>query len=87
MPTGCLLEVTEPLNDEDAHPKILSNSFSAVALMDYTPGGYDEAGLSKDDKLRVYKKHNHWCYVVKEGSGIRGWAPSWCELRYILIKL
>ena len=45
--------------------------------MDYSPRGSDEISMKKDDKLRVFKRYNHWSYVIKEGTGDRGWTPSW----------
>ncbi|TIA74606.1 hypothetical protein E3P91_00844 [Wallemia ichthyophaga] len=76
VPTGCLLEVSSLSNDA-TQMQILSNSYAATALIKYTANTHNECGLHKDDKLRVYKKHNHWCYVVKEPNGERGWTPSW----------
>jgi hypothetical protein len=45
--------------------------------MDYQRKAEDELDLQPDDLLRVFKKYNHWSYVVKEDSGERGWVPSW----------
>ncbi|TIB93911.1 hypothetical protein E3Q18_00798 [Wallemia mellicola] len=81
VPTGCLLEVSN-LTSSPNQIQILSNSYGATALMNYQPNSKDECGLQKEDKLRVYKKHNHWCYVVKDSNGERGWAPSWCEFYF-----
>ena len=78
VPTGCLLEVSS-ISTDATQMQIRSNSYGATALMHYTAGTKDECSLQKDDKLRVYKKHNHWCYVVKEAHGERGWTPSWCK--------
>lgn len=34
--------------------------------------------LKKEDKLRVFKRYNHWSYCVLEnGNHDRGWVPSW----------
>jgi len=34
--------------------------------------------LKKDDRLRVFKRYNHWSYCVQEGGAWkRGWVPSW----------
>jgi len=54
----------------------VSTSYPGVALMDWLPQGDHELDLVKDDMLRVFKRYNHWSYVVKE-SGRRGWVPSW----------
>lgn len=37
--------------------------------------GDEELDLEKDDKLRVFKRYNHWSYAVKEEGGDRGWVP------------
>ncbi|KAG8854465.1 Adaptor for signal transduction [Tulasnella sp. 330] len=55
---------------------IISTSYPGIALMDWLPQGDHELDLVKDDMLRVFKRYNHWSYVVKEG-GRRGWVPSW----------
>jgi hypothetical protein len=31
--------------------------------MDYSPSGSDELALRKDDRLRVFKRYNHYSYV------------------------
>lgn len=56
---------------------VLSISYPKVALVEYKRKGDKELDLNKDDLLRVYKRYNHWSYVVKELSGDRGWVPSW----------
>ncbi|CAO1631259.1 unnamed protein product [Parajaminaea phylloscopi] len=34
--------------------------------------------LKKDDRMRVFKRYNHWSYCVQEGGNhARGWVPSW----------
>ncbi|CAO1617916.1 unnamed protein product [Sympodiomycopsis kandeliae] len=34
--------------------------------------------LRKDDRLKVFKRYNHWSYCVQEnGEHARGWVPSW----------
>ncbi|KIM88352.1 hypothetical protein PILCRDRAFT_814250 [Piloderma croceum F 1598] len=55
---------------------ILSASFQSVALRDYQAKGDGEIGLLTNDLVRVYKKYNHWAYIVQE-NGRRGWVPSW----------
>ncbi|KAJ3756582.1 hypothetical protein EV360DRAFT_47701 [Lentinula raphanica] len=56
---------------------IISTSFPGVALMQFKKNGEEELDLAKDDVLRVFKRYNHWSYVVKEDGGDRGWVPSW----------
>ncbi len=59
---------------------IISTSTPGIMLMDFSSG--DTLTLNKDDKLRVFKRYNHWSYCVKEGEDhSRGWVPSWCECR------
>jgi len=45
--------------------------------MDYKKQGEEEISLQKDDALRIFKRYNHWAYVVKEKGGDRGWVPAW----------
>ncbi|KAG9017107.1 Adaptor for signal transduction [Tulasnella sp. 427] len=67
----------KPMSDAPILPSsIVSTSYPGVALMDWQPQGDHELNLIKDDLLRVFKRYNHWSYVVKE-SGRRGWVPSW----------
>lgn len=67
----------KPMSDSPILPSsIVSTSYPGVALMDWQPQGDHELDLVKDDLLRVFKRYNHWSYVVKE-SGRRGWVPSW----------
>ncbi|KZV75306.1 hypothetical protein PENSPDRAFT_600332 [Peniophora sp. CONT] len=59
---------------------VIAKSFPSHALADYK--GKDDDGLFEldlvmDEALRVYKRYNHWAYVVKEKGGERGWVPSW----------
>ena len=87
VPQGCLLETTVPPSTFASTPvssaipinplSIISVSTPGVALMDYTPRGSDEISLKKEDRLRVFKRYNHWSYVIKETTGERGWTPSW----------
>ena len=57
---------------------IISTSTPGIMLMDFSSP--DGLTLSRDDKLRVFKRYNHWSYCVKEGDDhSRGWVPSWCE--------
>ncbi|KAG9036012.1 Adaptor for signal transduction [Tulasnella sp. JGI-2019a] len=66
-----------PMSDAPILPSsIISTSYPGIALMDWLPQGDHELDLVKDDILRVFKRYNHWSYVVKEG-GRRGWVPSW----------
>ena len=87
VPQGCLLEMSLPPPSFDStlvssstpiNPlDIVSVSTPGVALMDYAPRGSDEISMKKDDRLRVFKRYNHWSYVIKETTGERGWTPSW----------
>ncbi|KAH8920761.1 RA-domain-containing protein [Atractiella rhizophila] len=56
---------------------IISVSTPGVALMDYKPKGSEEVEMRKDERLRVYKRYNHWSYLCNESTGERGWVPSW----------
>ncbi|KAJ7719637.1 hypothetical protein DFH07DRAFT_761053 [Mycena maculata] len=77
-PAGCLLETNVPV--ASAGPilplNLISTSFRGIALMDYQKKGEEELDLVRDDVLHVFKRFNHWAYVVK-GDGGRGWVPSW----------
>ncbi|KIJ61269.1 hypothetical protein HYDPIDRAFT_97069 [Hydnomerulius pinastri MD-312] len=70
-----------PSNPESKTPilplGIRSTSCAGIALMDYKKMGEEELDLAKDNSLRVFKRYNHWSYVVKEEGGDRGWVPSW----------
>ncbi|PWN39510.1 hypothetical protein IE81DRAFT_23270 [Ceraceosorus guamensis] len=57
---------------------ITSTSTPGIMLMDYA-APEDRLDLKKDDRLRVFKRYNHWSYCVAEAEGhARGWVPSWC---------
>jgi protein STE50 len=56
---------------------ILSLSSSGIGLMDYKPRGVDELELRKDDRVKIYKRYNHWSYLCNESTADRGWVPSW----------
>ncbi|EST07108.1 Variant SH3 domain protein [Kalmanozyma brasiliensis GHG001] len=56
---------------------ITSTSTPGVMLMDYLSAEGD-LDLRKDERLRVFKRYNHWSYCVQERDGhARGWVPSW----------
>ncbi|SPO29327.1 probable MAP kinase pathway-interacting protein [Ustilago trichophora] len=56
---------------------ITSTSTPGIMLMDYQSAEGD-LDLSKDERLRVFKRYNHWSYCVQERDGhARGWVPSW----------
>ena len=56
---------------------ITSTSTPGIMLMDYK-SNEDNLDLRKDDRLRVFKRYNHWSYCVQEGEAhARGWVPSW----------
>lgn len=57
-----------------------STSTSAASSGVDGSNGRDDAKLElkKDDRLRVFKRYNHWSYCVQENGGnARGWVPSW----------
>ncbi|EPQ27043.1 uncharacterized protein PFL1_05327 [Pseudozyma flocculosa PF-1] len=55
---------------------ITSTSTLGVMLMDYSAD--DGLEFNKGDRLRVFKRYNHWSYCVQEGDPhARGWVPSW----------
>ncbi|CDZ97390.1 Sterile alpha motif, type 2 [Phaffia rhodozyma] len=56
---------------------ILSTSFPGVVLMDYASGRPEEMSLKKDETVWMFKRYSHWSYAVKNGTGERGWVPSW----------
>ncbi|KAJ7932903.1 hypothetical protein B0H13DRAFT_1592773 [Mycena leptocephala] len=56
---------------------IISTSFLGIVLTDYKKKGEGELDLLKDEALRVYKRYNHWAYVVTKEGGDRGWVPCW----------
>ncbi|CBQ70036.1 MAP kinase pathway-interacting protein [Sporisorium reilianum SRZ2] len=56
---------------------ITSTSTPGIMLMDYHSAEGDLA-LRKDERLRVFKRYNHWSYCVQERDAhARGWVPSW----------
>lgn len=56
---------------------ITSTSTPGIMLMDYHSAEGD-LDLRKDERLRVFKRYNHWSYCVQERDGhARGWVPSW----------
>lgn len=56
---------------------IMSTSTPGIMLMDYQSAEAD-LDLKKDERLRVFKRYNHWSYCVQEREGhARGWVPSW----------
>lgn len=56
---------------------ITSTSTPGIMLMDYQSAEGD-LDLRKDERLRVFKRYNHWSYCVQERDGhARGWVPSW----------
>lgn len=56
---------------------ITSTSTPGIMLMDYQSSEGD-LELRKDERLRVFKRYNHWSYCVQERDGhARGWVPSW----------
>jgi protein STE50 len=56
---------------------ITSTSTPGILLMDYN-NTEEKLHLKKDQRLRVFKRYNHWSYCVEEGgSHTRAWLPSW----------
>jgi protein STE50 len=62
-------------NDPIMPHLILGTSYSGLALADYRCKGTQELDIAKDERVKVFKKYNHWSYVVKEENGERGWVP------------
>lgn len=72
---------------------ITSTSTPGIMLMDYTSDALTSTAstedaqtqqttprleLKKEDRLKVFKRYNHWSYCVQEnGNHARGWVPSW----------
>ncbi|KAF9277289.1 Adaptor for signal transduction [Mortierella alpina] len=57
-------------NSEDGY-------FSAegVAIFDFAKTGPNELSIKTGDKLRIFRRHQHWLLATCEGQ--RGWVPSW----------
>lgn len=71
-------ERTKDVNRTSIPPAaIMSTSTPGIMLMDYQSAEAD-LDLKKDERLRVFKRYNHWSYCVQEREGhARGWVPSW----------
>lgn len=84
---SALVSSSTPINPSS----IVSVSTPGIALMDYTPRGSDEINLKKDDKLRVFKRYNHWSYVSvslegNEGTGCVG-SLHLCKAELVVFSL
>ncbi|KAF8925601.1 Adaptor for signal transduction, partial [Dissophora ornata] len=57
-------------NSEDGY-------FSAegVAIFDFAKTGPNELSIKTGDKLKIFRRHQHWLLAMCEGH--RGWVPSW----------
>ncbi|KAG0204638.1 Adaptor for signal transduction [Mortierella sp. GBA30] len=57
-------------NSEDGY-------FSAegVAIFDFAKTGPNELSIKTGDKLKIFRRHQHWLLATCEGQ--RGWVPSW----------
>ncbi|KAF9167989.1 Adaptor for signal transduction [Actinomortierella ambigua] len=57
-------------NSEDGY-------FSAegVAIFDFIKTGPNELSIKKGNKLRIFRRHQHWLLATCDGQ--RGWVPSW----------
>lgn len=56
---------------------ISSTSTEGILLMSYDNPD-ENIHLEKDQRLRVFKRYNHWSYCVEiGGKNIRAWLPSW----------
>ena len=79
FPTACVLEtLVPPSSARTLEPvSVLSPHVIAYALVDRPAHSTSELELHLDDRLRVYFRCSHWCWVIAERTGQRGWAPGW----------
>lgn len=78
VPAGCLLETTLSPSTLGSYPgatiiaagqvpikpsAIVSVSTPGIALMDFKPRGSDELALSRNEFVRVYKRHNQYAFL------------------------
>ncbi|KAG0240437.1 Adaptor for signal transduction [Actinomortierella wolfii] len=50
-------------------------SAEGVAISDFTKTGPNELSIKTGDKLRIFRRHQHWLLATCDGQ--RGWVPSW----------
>ncbi|KAF9125241.1 Adaptor for signal transduction [Mortierella sp. 14UC] len=50
-------------------------SAEGVAIFDFTKTGPNELSIKTGDKLKIFRRHQHWLLATCEGQ--RGWVPSW----------
>ncbi|KAF9360974.1 Adaptor for signal transduction [Mortierella sp. NVP85] len=46
-----------------------------VAIFDFTKTGPNELSIKTGDKLKIFRRYQHWLLATCEGQ--RGWVPSW----------
>ncbi|KAG0279753.1 Adaptor for signal transduction [Linnemannia gamsii] len=50
-------------------------SAEGIAIFDFAKTGPNELSIKTGDKLKIFKRHQHWLLATCEGQ--RGWVPSW----------
>ncbi|KAG0348895.1 Adaptor for signal transduction [Gamsiella multidivaricata] len=50
-------------------------SAEGVAIFDFAKTGPNELSIKTGDKLKIFRRHQHWLLATCEGQ--RGWVPSW----------
>ncbi|KAF9313359.1 Adaptor for signal transduction [Podila horticola] len=50
-------------------------SAEGVAIFDFTKTGPNELSIKTGDKLKIFRRHQHWLLATCEDQ--RGWVPSW----------
>ncbi|KAG0230324.1 Adaptor for signal transduction [Mortierella sp. GBA43] len=50
-------------------------SADGVAIFDFAKTGPNELSIKTGDKLKIFRRHQHWLLATCEGQ--RGWVPSW----------
>ncbi|CAG8543206.1 9227_t:CDS:2 [Paraglomus occultum] len=73
VPASCVFETS--INGGDMMDRDSPYVGRGVAVVDYVGHGENELSMKAGDKLRIYKKSNHWLYC--EINDERGWVPSW----------
>ncbi|KAF9924534.1 Adaptor for signal transduction [Linnemannia zychae] len=51
-------------------------SAEGVAIFDFTKTGPNELSIKTGDKLKIFRRHQHWLLAATV-EGQRGWVPSW----------
>ncbi|KAF9431544.1 Adaptor for signal transduction [Entomortierella beljakovae] len=60
-------------NSEDGY--FSADGVAGVAIFDFTKTGPNELSIKTGDKLKIFRRHQHWLLATSEGQ--RGWVPSW----------